>query len=68
MISTPVRDRELRELVEALDRANEVLDRFDFDYLDGRLVLPLCERIAIQSAIGQAADVLIQFRFKGSDR
>jgi hypothetical protein len=66
MTSALVRDRELAELVEALDAATGVLE--GIDYFGDHLALPPHDRIEIQHAIEWAANFLSQLRFEGSDR
>jgi hypothetical protein len=66
MTSTPVRDRELAELVESLDAADAALEGTDF-FAD-HLALAPHDGLEIQRAIGRAADFLNQLRFERSDR
>jgi hypothetical protein len=66
MTAAPIRDRELRDLVEALDGAAEILELIGFqDFSANTLSLPLHECFTVKDALRRAGDFLAELRFCG---
>jgi hypothetical protein len=69
MSSAPVRDCELRDLVEALDTASETLELLNYSGPGaGYLGISLRESFEVRAAIQQAADFLFALRHDGGGR